>query len=254
MSNDRGPVPGWHGKMPALGDFASRRLPPEFISRWDEWLQHGIAASRAALGDQWLDIYLNSPIWRFVLWPGVCGEIPWAGVLMPSVDNVGRYFPLTVAVALTPEFDMTAVFEAHDWYTALEDVALSALRLDGSIDELEEALAQYPFPSDPVPACAQATLVSSLVQWWQTPVAEPLALALEDGTAVRQLMSTTARRMFAEAGHGRSLWWSWGREVGGGSLHCCAGLPSPEYLAVLLRDGTQLDRDLASWPSTFKEC
>ena len=30
------------------------------------------------------------PIWRFVLLPGLIGSNGWAGVLMPSVDRVGR--------------------------------------------------------------------------------------------------------------------------------------------------------------------
>ena len=29
---------GWYGKLPASGDFATRRLPPSFIEPWDAWL------------------------------------------------------------------------------------------------------------------------------------------------------------------------------------------------------------------------
>jgi type VI secretion system protein ImpM len=39
-------VPGWFGKLPSLGDFASRRLPDAFVSRWDRWLQGGLARAR----------------------------------------------------------------------------------------------------------------------------------------------------------------------------------------------------------------
>src|SRR5512139_3843786 len=93
-------MPGWYGKIPNLGDFASRRLPSRFIVAWDDWLQRALASSRAQLGGQWLDLYLTSPVWRFLLMPGVCGSAAWAGVLMPSVDRVGRYFPLTIALEL----------------------------------------------------------------------------------------------------------------------------------------------------------
>ena len=77
-------VPGWYGKLPALGDFVSRRLPPEFVRTWDTWLQEGLGTTRAALGDGWLDCYLTAPIWRFVVLPGLVGssgikfEGPWA--------------------------------------------------------------------------------------------------------------------------------------------------------------------------------
>jgi type VI secretion system protein ImpM len=93
-------TPGWYGKIPSLGDFASRRLPSDFIETWDTWLQHSMATSRAALGDRWLDIYLTSPAWRFVCAAGACGPRAVAGLIVPSVDRVGRYFPLTVVVEL----------------------------------------------------------------------------------------------------------------------------------------------------------
>jgi type VI secretion system protein ImpM len=87
---------GLYGKLPTHGDFLRRRVADEFVTPWDHWLQHAIADSRAVLGDQWLSIYLTSPIWRFALGPNVCGPAPVAGLLLPSVDRVGRYFPLTL--------------------------------------------------------------------------------------------------------------------------------------------------------------
>ena len=91
---------GFYGKLPMVGDFVSRRLPNDFISSWDSWLQSAIAASREELGDDWLKNYLTSPIWRFLLSPGLCGNQAVAGIMMPSVDRVGRYYPLTVAVQI----------------------------------------------------------------------------------------------------------------------------------------------------------
>jgi len=121
-------IPGWYGKLPGVGDFASRRLPEEFIRPWDAWLQSVIPASQAALGTDWLERYLTMPIWRFVLAPGLVGRPAWAGVLMPSVDRVGRRFPLTVAVALPSDAALVhVVFEAGDWFSDLEDAALDGL-------------------------------------------------------------------------------------------------------------------------------
>ncbi len=56
---------GLHGKLPSHGDFLRRRVSDAFISVWDEWLQQSVAASRTALGQNWLDVYLTSPVWRF---------------------------------------------------------------------------------------------------------------------------------------------------------------------------------------------
>lgn len=152
-------APGWYGKLPSLGDFASRRLAPEFIERWDLWLGEGLAAQRAALGEAWLEAYLNSPVWRFVLMPGVMPDaVPGApanalsasavaGVLMPSVDRVGRYFPLTIVAPLArPPDGAGGVEELLAWLHRLEDVALDALQDDWSIDQLDEVLAALPEP------------------------------------------------------------------------------------------------------------
>ena len=83
-------IPGFYGKVPVLGDFVTQRLPASFVKNWDTWLQNGLSASREELGDNWLDIYLTSPIWRFAMREGACGATAWAGILMPSVDRVGR--------------------------------------------------------------------------------------------------------------------------------------------------------------------
>ncbi len=92
--------PGFFGKLPARGDFVSRRLDHKFRAGFDEWLQKSIAISQRQLGEGWLPAYLNAPIWRFVLGPDLCGEAPAIGVMMPSVDRVGRYFPLVLAAQL----------------------------------------------------------------------------------------------------------------------------------------------------------
>ncbi|SEN08218.1 type VI secretion system protein ImpM [Duganella sp. CF517] len=120
---------GFFGKFPTHGDFVARRLPAAFLQSWDAWLQAGMADSRDRLGDAWLPVYLNSPIWRFALDGGVCGPQAWGGVLMPSVDRVGRYFPLTIAAGLD---GMAADGSgcgrpSAAWYASLEAMALAAL-------------------------------------------------------------------------------------------------------------------------------
>lgn len=90
------PLPGWFGKLPGMGDFAHRRLPDDFRERWDQWLQSGLLQLRQQ-HPGWTERYLHSPLWFFVLAPDVAGPRAWLGVLMPSVDGVGRYFPFTLA-------------------------------------------------------------------------------------------------------------------------------------------------------------
>jgi type VI secretion system protein ImpM len=136
---------GFYGKLPSQGDFVTRRLPWEFTAAWDDWMQQGMLASRDALGDRWLELYLSAPIWRFQLAPGVCGPLGWRGVFFASVDRVGRYFPLTLAFASAPGAragqgvaPSLAVDEAH-WFAA-EEAALAGLDPALAIDEFERAL------------------------------------------------------------------------------------------------------------------
>jgi len=138
---------GFFGKTPSLGDFVSRKLPQDFIVPWDAWLQHSITASKQQLDDRWLDVYLTSPIWRFALSPGVCGESAWYGVIIPSVDKVGRYFPFTLAYPGETNHDvLLVVAHLNDWYTQLEDLALQALDDHLVIDDYSEELSQLAFP------------------------------------------------------------------------------------------------------------
>jgi len=130
---------GFYGKLPSLGDFTSRRLPQDFIQSWDAWLQSSMAASQEILGEQWLRCYLTSPIWRFALSPGLCGKDAWLGIVMPSVDRVGRYFPLTIATKVSSNSSLIQVFtEACDWFEQLETVALAGLEDDLAVEAFDE--------------------------------------------------------------------------------------------------------------------
>ena len=144
---------GFYGKLPSEGDFVTRRLPWEFTSVWDDWLQQGMHASRTALGAGWLDLYLSAPIWRFQVAPGVCGPLGWRGLFFASVDRVGRYFPLTLAFADASAPSLASLSADADAWIAVEDAALAALspRLPiAEFDRLVEALA-WPaaVPPDP---------------------------------------------------------------------------------------------------------
>lgn len=162
-----GPVaPGFYGKLPALGDFAARRLPAAFITPWDAFLQAGLAASRRRFGAAWTGHFLSAPVWRFLLTPGVLGAPGWIGILLPSVDRVGRYFPLTVAARLPARaFDTRAMLRgATAWYAAVEAIALQALSARVGPDTLDAGLAGIPAPSLPPPAGSAPVTPHTL--WW----------------------------------------------------------------------------------------
>ena len=229
---------GWYGKLPSLGDFISRRLPTNFIEPWDTWLQEAIAASRDQLGEQWMEIYLTSPIWRFVLMPGVYGNTEmWTGVLMPSVDKVGRHFPLTIAIPVESHSGMMqSALTSQAWYAALEQVALASLDFDISPNTLDDRLAQHPFPGLLTHFSQESSREFS--DWWQNKSWEGIdahkALQLDTVDSLPRLFEDATNNVFNTAGSGKSIWWNVEFETGNTQLHCFTGFPPKNYFATLL--------------------
>ncbi|NOT11216.1 MAG: type VI secretion system-associated protein TagF [Methylococcaceae bacterium] len=156
-------IPGFYGKLPAVGDFVSRRLSRDFIGTWDHWLQCSLTASRETLGQLWLTRYLNGPLWRFALSPGIAGDFGWIGILMPSVDRVGRYFPLTLALAVPDHIHYPTLFASNNaWYESLESVALTALEDNLDPKDLDDLLKQVNSPALPALNEAHANLLINL--------------------------------------------------------------------------------------------
>ena len=221
---------GFYGKLPALGDFVGRRLGRDFLTPWDDWLQLSIAASRGQLGETWLDTYLTSPLWRFVMSEGVCGDQAVAGVLMPSVDRVGRYFPLALVVPLSADRDLLAFAgEATGWFDAAEIILLSTLDddIEFDLDEFDDRVLALATPSGG--AYASPSL-SAAVGDDDQPLRLPIASADALAGALPRLAWALMRQKFDTP----SVWWTSGSEQVEPSLLVCAGLPPPESYASML--------------------
>ncbi len=210
-------VAGWHGKLPALGDFASRRLDAAVIEAWDGWLAAGLLALRERDPAHWLQAYLDSPSWRFLLLPGVlpgaAGPQAWCGVLMPSVDRVGRYFPFTALLPLpTLPASGPQMAALWDWLARLDALAADAMQDDWTLVQLEDALAALGGPES----------AATTNQAAPAP-ADDAAAAID-----RQALAAWQR-----AQHGQALWFA-DTERGGRRLWQSSGLPAGAALAALL--------------------
>ena len=200
---------GYFGKIPGHGDFVSRALPPDLVAAWDEWLQQCMLASRQQLGERWLTQYLTSPVWRFAIAPGILGPEGLGGVVMPSVDRVGRYFPLMLGATGAPA--LLDWFRKHAaWYDAAETLALAALDPGFSLAQFDAA---------PEPGVASIAPVAPVGGVWRIP-ADPDVDA----------------RVLAAALQGRSLWWTAGppEAEAGASFLMCEGMPQPQAFAAML--------------------
>jgi len=134
-----------YGKIPVLGDFLRVDAAPSFVGPWDAWVQDALVAGKRASGDRWQECYFLAPIWRFTLAPGLAGPNGILGVMMPSVDRVGRQFPLTLFTMIGP--DPVAAHAANaSTFAKLEDIALDALSDGTSREALSQALGQVTIP------------------------------------------------------------------------------------------------------------
>lgn len=124
--------PGWFGKLPGAGDFAHRRMPHALRAVWDDWLHDGLADLRSR-HQEWVESYLTSPIWCFLLAPGVADDSAWMGAMAPSVDRIGRYYPIAVFAPLEGD--------PSDWWKAAQQVLLQALEDDAGAEHFERLIA-----------------------------------------------------------------------------------------------------------------
>lgn len=122
---------GLFGKVPQKRDFMSVQMPTAVLSPFETWLQSAVAASRNELGQAWQDHYLTAPIWRFWIGEQILGTRV-AGALMPSVDQVGRYFPLSIMYFAQPGEPLPPpLLDPLDhWYVPIEQRLLMALGED----------------------------------------------------------------------------------------------------------------------------
>ena len=117
---------GFYGKLPSRGDFVRAGLPAGFVTPWDAWLQGVLPGSRTLLGGRWQPAWMEAPVWRFLLRAGECGPGAVLGLWMPSVDAVGRAFPLTIAAV----FANGPAVLAEDWLDVAEACGRDALATD----------------------------------------------------------------------------------------------------------------------------
>jgi type VI secretion system protein ImpM len=132
-------APGFYGKLPAAGDFVTRRLPADFVRFWDRWTARHLVPR---LADDPLLFLLAAP-------PG-----PMLGAVLASHDRAGRRFPLTLAAA-PPEATAALPQAAAPWLAALAGIARDATAgtLDPqALDARLRALAPPPAaPGPPAP-------------------------------------------------------------------------------------------------------
>ena len=229
---------GLFGKLPSHGDFLRRRVSDAFVDAWDAWLRECLAASREALGERWLDVYLTSPAWRFVLAAGTCGPVPVIGLMVPSVDRVGRYFPFTLVANLPPDVNPIAATSASaPFFDRAERLIIETLAteeidfelFDEQVVKLGEILESITLPPRVVLDPAAASILEDAAQLWQIPIGSAAKLA----PAFEQLLSQHLSLLYDPL----ALWWTEGSSEVEPSCLITKGVPHPSTFVALL-DGS----------------
>jgi type VI secretion system protein ImpM len=244
---------GFYGKLPSHGDFVRRRISDTFVRVWDAWLQRCMTASRSTLGDRWLDTYLTSPAWRFVCASGMFGPSPVAGVMVPSVDRVGRYFHLTVAAGLPPDVNvLTAVTGLEPFFDKAQRLVIETLAteqvdfavFDEQVSELSADLAVACAPAQILVDATAETIVSETSELpWQIPIGS----TAEMGHVFEQLLSHRLCQLYEPL----VIWWTDGSGAVEPTCLIGKGLPDPIAFAGLL-DGAWTPAHWRSVPARIQ--
>ena len=141
---------GFYGKLPSRGDFVGGGLSRGFVDGWERWIAGVLPLAQKRLGDEWNAAWLAAPAWRFTLPGGMLGPRPALGLCLPSVDRVGRCFPLVCAAE--------GLHADDDCLDAAEAAGRDALEHGRSPEELWQRLRN-------LPACATRGQ-SEGARWW----------------------------------------------------------------------------------------
>lgn len=216
---------GLFGKLPLKRDFIAHEIRQDVLAPLEIWLQTAVAASRSELGRNWEELYLVAPIWRLWIGAGVLGA-NCAGALMPSVDGIGRFFPLLALYVCDDGETMPPPSYApqEKWFAALEHRLLGVLE-EGASTQVDSILAGLSAPS-----LNGAAAGAGQDHFKGGPVWRGAADA-----DTPSFLAATFEDDYREVARDRSYWWVPGDGARGPVLHARNGLPDPYFHTRMLR-------------------
>lgn len=194
---------GWFGKIPGLGDFVGRGLPASLVRNWDAWLSAELSEARALLAEGWAAAYAEAPALCFLLGAGLLDGHAWQGILLPSLDRVGREYPLTIAQCRGSQ--PTEGAPPPGWWGSLVSLGQRIRDCARSADAVDEALAVLvhpplagqPLDPDPWGDSRPILVEPGKSAWWRFAAEEGAAPLPADfnglprGAALRELFGLT---------------------------------------------------------------
>jgi type VI secretion system protein ImpM len=216
---------GLFGKLGTKRDFIALATPRAFLEAWEPWLQSSLSASRHQMGERWQQEFLTAPVWRFWLGANICGTTV-AGAIMPSLDGMGRYYPLTLHAIADPDVPISPPdIDAQDeWFVMAEEFLLATLIGNTTFEDISAALDRLAVPRTRSCAATEPSVLSLTDD-----MAGMVAVGTDFATTLSALRIASPV-IYAAA----SFWWT----AGGGAFPpmalSCRGLPDPYRYSALL--------------------
>lgn len=243
------PEVGFYGKLPSHGDFLRRRVSDGFVGAWDRWLQESVAATRSALGDRWLEVYLTSPAWRFACAARACGPRAVVGVMAPSVDRVGRYFPMTIVAERPEGWSPVEAFDLEPFFEDAEHLIIETLEAEAvDFDRFDERVRALAGRLDDNLAGARLLVGPSAAAVLADRPPDAFQVALDGVDRPGRALEQLAGRRLDELYTPLVLCWTEGSAMVETSCLVSKGLPHPDRFVAML-DGQWSARRWVSVPS-----
>lgn len=143
---------------------------------------------------------------------------------MPSMDRIGRYYPLLIAAPLAPDWPLlTLPVSAGAWFRQAEQLALSGL--DNDVLDLDDFSRRVETLGPPPTADFAVN---------NTPASRAWCCSLPDALDWPQTLPALATHLLTQGFVQPSLWWTEGSEWVARCLLLCEGLPPIQGFAALL--------------------
>ena len=167
------------------------------------------------------------PVWRFFFQSGIVGGEAVCGIVFPSVDRVGRYFPFAMFAPITGKVDASSIIEQDIWFDGMEALAMEVLNPSLDFAAWDKAVEAMPLP---VSGLATAVEEDATIPQ-QAPNLGPLVhISLPRGPDLNPLIDRHASALSPP----RSIWWKRDDSEDVQSLVIADGLPEASAFPAFL--------------------
>ena len=210
---------GVYGKLPCAGDFFYRHLSASTLEALDRFHAQSLYELQKTYANQWQERFLHSAAWCCYIPRHCWADSSFLGVIVPSCDRVGRAYPLTLLLPLTPALEpMIFALPFERWLKRSQSIIQAGLEQQFSdTDAFFQAL---------------SATTQILGDWFRLGGSPPSYHRL----TFQQPWTPSDAIAFAWASEHcshRSIWWRY-PDQGTGQLHYFDGLPLAQQYAELL--------------------